>query len=108
MAFRRVRYIGQGDTSPALTAFLSHNADTDLDITGATVTFTMRDADENTIIDAASCSIVSATGDVEILYTWQDGDTDTTGIFDGRFTVTYPDGYVESFPNDDWFNIVIT
>lgn len=62
------------------------------DLTGAVVTCTMLDINDNVIIDASTvgCYITDEiTRQAE--YRWQDGDTDVSGTFSIYFTIT-PDG----------------
>jgi hypothetical protein len=44
-------------------------------------------------------TITDALGGV-VQYDWQSGDTDTAGSYYAEFEVTYNDGAVETFPNN--------
>ena len=95
-------YIKRGDTSPALRFALSPET---IDLSGASVSFQMRprrsaiSVDETATIDSALPPIVS--------YSWSASDTATAGIYEAEFRVTYADGTIETFPNNDFISIVI-
>ena len=91
--------IKQGDTRPALLAQLYEDS-SEVDLTGATVKFHM-----GTSIDAPATIREAATGKVK--YQWAAGDTDTGGLFDFEFEVTFPDGRIETFPNDKHNTVLI-
>lgn len=95
-------YIYQDDTSPGLTYTLSPVTD----LNGASATFTMKDRDGTTIIDAAAATIADAVAGI-VRYAFQAADTDVEGEFTGRFTITYGDSSVETFPNASDINISI-
>lgn len=90
-------YIKEGDTSPALRYTL---APAPIDLTGATVRFSMRTRGQITpLINRVAAQIIApATGGV-VQYDWQTGDTATAGFYDAEFEVTYADASVETFPN---------
>ena len=101
-------HIKQNDTSPAIEYQLQYE-DSDgvlqnRDITGyQSVEFHLVDANGSVKVnddDAGNVSVTEAvTGKVK--YDWQTGDTDTSGFFEAEWQVTYSDGTIESFPNDD-------
>ena len=81
---------------------------TALDLSGTTVTFTMKNviADSTPKVDAQSCDITDATaGQCE--YRWAAGDTDTIGTYHGEFIVTYGDATVLTTPQDSYITIKI-
>lgn len=107
-------HIRAGDTSPAVAATLSVESGDPIDLTGVSdageVRFQMapvgRTGREVTV-DAPATVVDAATGAVE--YNWQPGDIASSGTYYAVFRVTYPDGTVESFPNDDGgFEVAIT
>jgi hypothetical protein len=63
-------------------------------------------------IDEAAAIIVSANpggaGDAVMRYDWQVGDTDTVGIFEGEFEVTFPDASIKTYPNEGYITINVT
>ena len=108
--------IKQGDRRPYLYAVLGPTETdeetgevtlTPQNLTGATVTFHMRDAGGNAVISAGAVIVDDApTGQVH--YVWQAGDTDDPGKYLGEFQAQYGTE-AETFPNDTvGFNITIT
>lgn len=93
-------YIKQNDTKPSITAQLLSDGSA-VDLTGATVKFHM-----GSTIDAAATITDAATGNVR--YDWASGDTATAGTYNAEFEVTFSDGKIETFPNDEYLLIVIT
>lgn len=79
----------RGDTSPALRYDLIPAT---VDLTGASVTFSMRG-----VLDRARAEVISASPPV-VQYNWQRGDTDRPGVYRADFTVTFPSGVIETFP----------
>jgi len=90
-------YIKRGDTSPALRYTLLPSP---IDLTGATVRFSMRMRGQNAPeIDRVLAQIESPATAGVVLYNWQSGDTATDGERECEFEVTYADGSIETFPN---------
>jgi hypothetical protein len=99
-------HMKKGDTSPSLLFTLSPAS---IDLTGATVRFSMRPKDGGAVkINRAAAVIVTPTGTPTVRYDWQAADTDTAGHFDAEFEVTYAGGAVETFPNDSFIRVSIT
>jgi len=109
--------IKQGDRRPYLYAVLGPtHADeetgevtipTPQDLTGATVTFNMRDAEGNAVITGGVC-VVDSVLDGEVHYPWQATDTDVPGKYLGEFQAQYGTES-ETFPNNAvGFKITIT
>lgn len=99
-------YIKQGDTAPALRATLKDPAGTAVDLTGATVKFSLRTASGTVLVNKQSVTIVTA-GSGVVEYAWQAGDTDTAGTLLAEFEVTYSDSTVETFPNDSYTRVIV-
>jgi hypothetical protein len=100
-------YIKRGDTSPAIRYVLKPAT---VVLTGATVQFQMRPKRPRgaaAVIDAAAV-VVTATGTPTLEYAWQAGETDSAGLFDAEFKVTYADNEVETFPNDDFITVKVS
>jgi len=101
-------YIKQNDTSPTLDAILTDADGNEVNLTGATVQFHMKQIGSTTLkIDAAASLVDSAGGHVR--YTLQPGDTDTPGSYQAEFQVTFGDGSIETFKNTpEQLRVVIT
>jgi len=102
------------DTRPFLDTNLrvSPTEYVDLNIADIKVTFIMKDIDTNEVkINAKSCIIIDPdTGSVR--YPWVPEDTNTTGIYQGEFEVSFPSegGLANAkvtYPVDDSFVVVI-
>ena len=101
-------YIKQNDTRPELDVFLRDDKDRSINVTGATVKFSMRNASDNSVkINLGSVTTVSSTSG-RIKYSFSAADTDTAGNFDGEFQVTFVGGQIETFPNDGYIKVIIT
>ena len=101
-------YIKQNDTRPELDIFLRDDKDRSINVTGATVTFSMRNASTNVVkISLAAVTTVSSTAG-RVKYSFTASDTDTAGNFDGEFQVTFVGGQIETFPNDGYIKVIVT
>lgn len=97
-------FLKRGDTSPALQYSL---LPAPIVLTGATVRFSMRPRGSVTpTINRAVAVIEDALAGI-VRYDWQVANTDTPGLYEAEFEVTYADGTVETFPNSDWIIIRI-
>lgn len=103
MAFK----IKQNDTSPSLEATLKDGNGTVIDLTGATVNFHMRQIGKTTVKVDASATVSSPATSGVVEYQWTASDTDTIGVFQGEFEVTYSTGAIETFPNGSYIAIEI-
>ena len=98
--------IKRHDTGPSLNAVLTHDDNVAVDLTGATVKFHMKDAFEGTVlVDQPAVIVDSAAGKVR--YDWDAADTAQAGCFPAEFEVTFSDGVIETFPNDENLTIII-
>jgi predicted dehydrogenase len=99
-------YIKQNDTVPSIRAELRNGNGDPVDLINATVQFHMRAIGANqTTVDAASVVVSAASGVVQ--YNWIADDTVTIGSYQAEFEVTYPDGTIETFPNDGYIRVEI-
>ena len=98
-------YIKQNDTSPSVTATLTDANSVPVNVSGATVRFHMEDVVGTLKVDAEMAIPDGINGVVQ--YDWQAGDTDTAGTYYVEFEVTYNDGAVETFPNNNKEVIII-
>jgi hypothetical protein len=90
----------EGDTGPAAEATIKRGGVV-VDLTGCTVTFTMREQYTSGYlkIDASSVTVTNASaGEVEYVWATDGTDTDEPGVFHGTWKVTFPDGHTETFP----------
>ena len=89
-------YMKRGDTEPKLLAQFRQGDGNILDLTGATVVFTMTKRGSTTPkISLSSVDVVDAAlGTVS--YTWTTGDTDTTGTYDAEFKVSFIGGRISA------------
>ena len=94
-------YFGQNDTGPALTDTLYDANGNVVDLSGATVHFTMTDRFGVVVINAAAATIVAPTTGGVVSYAWQSADLAVAGTFRAKWVVTFSGGGVESFPNAD-------
>lgn len=105
----------QGDTLP----ILFWKIDPLINLTGATVTWSMDDADGNDILDAVPATIANGTylidgvstaltpADGVVFWTPQPGNTAQKGIYRGSFEVTLPGGGKLHSPNKDYIEILV-
>lgn len=98
--------IKKGDTRPAIQATISSLPTDVLN----TVVFYMSDKSGVRKVNAGSGTIVqqpSTTQPAIVKYQWQVGDTDTAGVYNGEFEVTYSDGRIETYPNQRYLTIEV-
>lgn len=79
-----------------------------VNLTGSTVRFLMRGPvpGSSTLKVNTGATIVDApTGKVR--YSWAAGDTDTQGLFEAEFEVTFGDGTRQTFPNDGFISVLV-
>jgi hypothetical protein len=103
--------IKRNDTLPTIQVSISTKGNlgqkTGFDLIGVTaVTFTMVDDCSNSKIYNQPAQIVCPSGGT-IQYNWQDGDTDTEGIFFGEFELKYATGQRLSIPTQEGIKIEI-
>ena len=93
---------------PALEVFLKDAYGAPVNVTGATVKFSMRVKPAGTVkVSAAAATIVTAGGG-RVKYAWAAVDTDTADEYEGEFQVTYANGGIQTFPNDSHISITVT
>lgn len=101
-------YIKQGDLLPEIQG-ICKDEDTDLaiDLTAATgVKFRMfKPGSATPKIDAVGSFVDKANGVVK--YSWQGTDTDTKGVYDAEFEVTFGAGTL-TFPNWTHLKVKVT
>jgi hypothetical protein len=89
----------QGDTAPILRGVIRDDDTGDpLNLTGATVYFQMRKADDHRYSINAACTITAPlTGSVS--YTLANNDLNTPGTYQGQYEVHYADTTVQTTYN---------
>lgn len=93
-------FVKQNDTLSALEYDLTDSSGSDVDISGASVAFTMRRVGAKTnTVDEQAASIVT-NKPARVKYEWQAGDLATPGDYLGEFEVTFGSGGTMTFPND--------
>jgi hypothetical protein len=104
--------IKQNDTAPSIAATLKDSGGLPVDLTGAQVKFIMATRPNGAQVehdaakvDAAASIVDAAAG--EVRYDWQATDTDTAGVFDAEWEVTYASGAVETFPSGEYLIIKV-
>lgn len=88
--------IYEGDTSPGVEFAL---APTTIVLTNATVVFRWKPVGAEAWTNTEPAIIQTATVTPTLRYDWQAGETDTPGLYEAQFRVTYLDGTIETFPN---------
>jgi len=96
----------KNDTSPAMLATLQGANGVAINLTGASVRFYMRPVGggQATVNEAA---VIMAAESGLVRYDWVNGSTGTVGSFQSEFELTYPDGAVETFPNNGYIRVEI-
>jgi hypothetical protein len=103
-------YIKQNDTASFLTRDLKDAFGAPVNVTGASVVFSMRVKPAGTIKVNAQTAVIVTGGTGRVRYEWaSDGsDTNTADEYEGEFQVSYANGKIQTFPNDGHIPIVIT
>lgn len=100
-------YIKQNDTSPSLAAILRDANGDAIDLTGATVVYSMQDKYSQILVNEQPVVITDAVNGT-VRYDWQAGDTVEVGELRGEFEVTFNNGRIQTFPNAGHITINVT
>ena len=101
-------YIKQNDTAPDIELDLKDAFGAPVNVTGAAVAFSMRVKPAGTVkVDAAAGSIVDA-GLGRVKYNFVAANTDTADEYEAEFQLTFPDGDIQTFPNDGHIPVIVT
>jgi hypothetical protein len=101
-------YIKQNDTASFLTRDLKDAFGAPVNVTGATVKFSMRVKPAGSIKVDAQLAVIVTAGTGRVRYEWLAANTDTADEYEGEFQVEYGNGRIQTFPNDGHIPIVIT
>jgi len=96
--------IKQYNTLPLLEATLLDADSQPVVLTGATVSFSMRSRDNDTLVIKGQATIIDALQG-KVAYPWVAANTVVPGAYYGEFSVTYTGGGIESFPNSNYIEI---
>ena len=96
----------KGDTKPPLKVQATDFEGDPIDVSGAMLYFNMFDRSGEIVVDGGAVSLVTDGTDGKIQYSWQDGDTDETGVYKAEFVAEYSDG-VLTIPNDGFIDVRI-
>ena len=99
--------IKKKNTSPILQATLKDALGSAINLNSATVRFRMRELGSTTLKVNQQAEIIDPAVNGVVRYAWQSSDVDSAGIFKAEFEVTYNDGRVETFPNEDFVTVLI-
>lgn len=100
-------FIKRRDQLPEIVAILKDATGAVINLSGATVRFIMVSKDDGSgVIDAPATVVDAVNGKVK--YSWEVGDTDTSGTFNSEFEVTFGSGLSETFPNNKNLQVKIT
>ena len=98
--------IKQNDTSPTLSVIIADSTGTAISLASASVVFKMRAVNSTSLKVNASATITNASNGA-VSYTFSASDTNTAGLYQGEFQVTYSGGLIETFPNSEYISINI-
>ena len=101
-------YIKQNDTASFITRDLKDAFGAPVNVTGATVKFSMRVKPAGTVKADDQDAVVVTAGTGRVRYEWTAANTNTADEYEGEFQVTYANGKIQTFPNDGHIPIVIT
>jgi BppU N-terminal domain len=99
--------IRQHDTKPLMVSTLFNPNGTPVNLTNATVAFSMRDQQTKLRVVSGAAVIVSAVNGV-VSYTWGANDTSTAGWYNAVFIVTFNDGSSLTYPNNYFMTVLVT
>lgn len=91
-----------GDTAPPFVGRCLDPKGSPIPTLGAAVRFRMRPQVGGIAVPIDRPATWSDVARAEASYQWQAGDTDTPGLYDAEFHVTFGDGHGETFPNGEY------
>jgi hypothetical protein len=103
-----VHTIKQGDLFPPIDEIVKDENNVVVDVTGATIKFSMRKARDPTSIKIALIAGSVINGPLgKIRYQPAGSDTDTPGTYEGEFQVTPAAGNAMRVPTDGYITVVV-
>jgi hypothetical protein len=79
-----------------------------VNVTGATIVFSMRLKPAGAVKVVTQAAVVVAAGTGRVRYEWTASNTDTANEYEGEFQVTYANGKIQTFPNYGHIPIIVT
>ena len=98
-------YIKQNDTRPAIAANLTDANAAAVNLTGATVKFSMRVEPAGTVKGNAATATIDDAEAGQVSYNWTASDTNTADDYEAEFQVTFAGGAVQTFPGRNWIAV---
>ena len=98
-------YIKQNDTRPAIAANLTDANAAAVNLTGATVRFSMRVEPAGTVKVSAAAATIDDAEAGQVSYNWTASDTNTADDYEAEFQVTFVGGAVQTFPGRNWIAV---
>jgi len=95
-----------GQRLPALRVQLLSERGQPIDITGATVTFSMKDRSGAYAVQAGGASVENANEGI-VSYAWTVAAVDMAGVYFGQFTITIG-GVAYLVPNNETQKLIVT
>lgn len=103
--------IKKGDTLPKITGTLttgpSAGSQSAVDLTDATAVVLVMKNITGGAASRKTAAFVNPRTSGQVEYVWQTADTSAAGTFNAEWEVTWTGGAVQTFPNEDYFTIVI-
>jgi hypothetical protein len=96
-----------GNRQQALTHTVKGSSGTAINLTGYTVTFSMWDAADGTVVVSAAAATITTAAAGLVSYAWAAADVDTAGRYFGRFTATSGTSLTVTSPADTFLVIDI-
>ncbi len=101
-------FVKQGDTVRRFRRRLLDGNGVPVNLTGASIDFSMRVKPAGTVkVNLGSATVVDGGGGL-VQYAQVSGDVDTADTFETEWKVTYADGTIQRFPNDGYYDTVVT
>ncbi len=101
-------FVKQGDTVRKFRRRLLDGNGVPANVTGATVVFSMRVKPSGTVkVNAQAATVVDGGGGL-VEYGQVAADVDAANIFESEWKVTYSDGSIQRFPNDGYYDTIVT